>query len=47
MPRRNRPLAAGSDSIKIDLLGFDTQFHWLEISLVFDKSNKYTSLYHS
>ena len=38
-------LAAGSDSINIDLLGSNTQLHWLEISLVFDKSNKYISLY--
>ena len=40
-------IAAGSDAINIVLLGSNTQFDWLEISLVFDKSNKYTSLYHS
>ena len=38
-------IAAGSNSINIDLLGSDTQFDWPEISLLFDKSKKYTSLY--
>ena len=38
-------IAAGSDSINIDLLGSDTQFDWPEISLLFDKSKKYTGLY--
>ena len=37
----------GQDSINIDLLGLNRQFDGLEISLVFDKSNKYTSIYDS
>ena len=35
------------DPINIDLLGLNRQFDWLEISLVLDKSNKYTSIYDS
>ena len=38
---------AGSNSINVDFLGSNRQFNWLEISLVFDKSNKYVTLYDS
>ena len=31
------------ESINIDFLGTNRQFDWLEISLVFDKSDKHTS----
>ena len=31
------------ESINIDFLGANRQFDWLEISLVFDKSDKHTS----
>ena len=34
-----------SDSITVDFLGSSRQFAWLEISLVFDKSNKHTTIY--
>ena len=37
----------GFGSINIEFLGADSQFDWLEISLVFDKSNRHTSLYDS
>ena len=37
----------GQDSINIDFLGSNRQFDWLEISLVFDKSDKHTSIYDS
>ena len=37
----------GSNSINVDFLGSNRQFDWLEISLVFDKSNKYVTLYDS
>ena len=37
----------GQDSTNIDFLGSNRQFDWLEISLVFDKSNKHTSIYNS
>ena len=36
-----------SDSITVDFLGSSRQFDWLEISLVFDKSNKHTTIYDS
>ena len=38
-------IAAGSDSININFLGFNMQFDWLEISLVFDKSDKHNNLW--
>ena len=34
----------GQDSIDIDFLGTNRQFDWLEMSLVFDKSNKHNNL---
>ena len=37
--------AVGSDSININFLGFNIQFDWLELSLVFDKSNKHNNLW--
>ena len=37
----------GQDSIDIDFLGSNRQFDWLEISLVYDKSNKHTTIYES
>ena len=37
----------GQDSINIDFWRLNRQFDWLEISLVFDKSNKYFSTYDS
>ena len=36
-----------SDSINIDFLGSNRQFDWLEISIVFDKSDKHTTVYDS
>ena len=36
-----------SDSITVDFLGSSRQFDWLEISLVFDKNNKHTTIYDS
>ena len=32
-------ISVGSDSRNIDFLGANRQFDWLEISLVFDKSD--------
>ena len=37
----------GSDSINADFLGSNRQFDWIEISLVFDKSDKHTTIYDS
>ena len=38
---------AGSDGINIEFLGSNRQFAWLEISLVYNKSDKYTPVYDS
>ena len=40
-------ISTGSDSINIDFLGSNRKFDWIEISLVFKKSNKHTTLYDS
>ena len=40
-------ISAGFDSISVDFLGSNRQFDWLEISLVFDKSDKHTTIYDS
>ena len=32
------------DSLDIEFLGANRQFDWIELSLVYDKSNKYTSI---
>ena len=37
----------GQDSIDIDFLGANRQFDWIEISLVYDKSDKYSTIYDS
>ena len=40
-------MSVGSDTINVDFLGWNRQFHWLEISFVFDKSDKHTTIYDS
>ena len=40
-------ISTGSDSINVDFLGSNRQFDWLEISMLFDKSDKHTTLYNS
>ena len=37
----------GQDSINIDFLGSNGQFDWLEISMVYDISDKHTRIYNS
>ena len=37
----------GQDSLDIDILGANRQFHWIKLSLVYDKSDKHTSVYDS
>ena len=44
---RKHEVRTGSDSVNIDFLASSRQFRWLEIYLVFNKSNKHTSLYDS
>ena len=38
-------VSTGQDSIDIDFLGANRQFDWTELSLVYDKSNKDTTIY--
>ena len=38
-------MSVDSDAINVDFLGSIKQFDWLEISLVFDKSDKHTTIY--
>ena len=40
-------ISTGQDSIDVEFLGANRQFDWLEISLVYDKSNKDTRIYDS
>ena len=40
-------ISTGSDSINVDFLRSNRQFDWLEISLVFEKSDKHTTIYDS
>ena len=40
-------ISTGSDSININFLGSNRQFDWLEISLVYDKSKKHTTIHDS
>ena len=37
----------GQDSLNIDFLAFQRQFNWLELSIVYDKSDKHTAIYDS
>ena len=45
--KKTYQVASGFDLIKIDFLGSNRQFDLIEISLVFNKSGKHTSLYDS
>ena len=40
-------MSVGSDTINVDFLGSNRQFDWLEISLIFDKNDKHTTIYDS
>ena len=37
----------GQDSLDIDVLGANRQFEWIELSLVYDKSDKQTIIFDS
>ena len=37
----------GQDLLNIDFLGSNRQFNWLELSLVYDRSDKYPAIYES
>ena len=40
-------ISTGQDSINIDFLGANKHFHWIELSLVYNKSDKHTTIYDS
>ena len=40
-------ISAGSDSLTVEFYGANRQFHWLELSLVYDKSDKHLTIYDS
>ena len=40
-------VSTGQDSIDIDFLGANRQFDWIELSLVYDKRDKHTTIYDS
>ena len=40
-------ISVGQDTLDIDFLGANRQFDWLELSLVYDKSEKHNSVYDS
>ena len=43
--QNNYEINVGQDSINIDFLGSNRQFDWLEISMVYDKSDRQTTIY--
>ena len=38
-------MPVGTDSINVEFFGANRQFDWIEISLVFDKSDKHLTIY--
>ena len=40
-------ISVGQDSLKVEFLGANRQFDWLEISIVHNKSDKRTTIYDS
>ena len=45
--QKSYEISIGYDSINIDFLVSDRQFDWLEILIVYDKSDKHTTIYDS
>ena len=45
--RKTYEINVGQDFLNIDFLGSNRQFDWLELSLVYDKSDKHTTIYDS
>ena len=45
--KKTYEISIGYDSINIDFLVSDRQFDWLEILIVYDKSDKHTTIYDS
>ena len=44
LTQKNYETNVVQDSLDIEFLGANRQFDWIELSLVYDKSNKYTSI---
>ena len=44
---KTKEVNLGQDSLDIDFLGANRQFDWIELSLVYDKSDKHTTIYDS
>ena len=40
-------ISVGSDSLAVEFYDSNRQFDWLELSLVYDKSNKHLTIYYS
>ena len=45
--RKTYEISTGTDSLNVEFLGSNSRFHWLEISIVPDKSDKHTTIYDS
>ena len=44
---KTKEVNLGQDSLDIDFLGANRQFDWIELSLVYDKNDKHTTIYDS
>lgn len=42
---KKHEINTGHDSLNIDFLSVNRQFDWIELSIVYDKSDKHTSVY--
>ena len=45
--QKTHEISVGSDSINIEFFGSNRQFDWIEISVVYDKSDKHLTIYDS
>ena len=43
--QKSYQINTGHDSVNIDILGANRKFYWLEILLVYNKSDKHTTIY--
>ena len=46
-PQKFHELSIGAQSYTVEFIPANRQFDWLEISLVFDKNDKHSTIYHS
>ena len=45
--KKTYEINVGQDTLDIDFLGANRQFHWLKLSLVYNKSSKHNTVYES